>query len=365
MAGLGVWSASCGGEDPTGPAPTLEEPGVLVSGFRVPDGLAVIAEDEFLFAERYGGLFHYRSGEAVRVPGIPVSRTRDVYGGFLDVSLHPEFEDNRWVYIAYNDAGFGLTVARFEFRNGQAEGLQPIFESGEFSIGSRIVWEDPSHFFVSFGIGGSPYPDPGPQDVTMDVGKIHRLRADGSVPVDNPLLPGASQPSSVFSWGHRNPQGLHFDAVSGTLYANEHGPLGGDELNVVDAGANYGWPLFSYGVNYDGSPVSDLSEEEARESSALPLKAWGTDFRVAPSGLLYVPEGGEDGHFLMGAMYRQALIRYDPAQDLTQVVLAGIGRVRDLARLPGGGLLIAVDAGSPTAAHSGRIIQLTPEGELP
>ncbi|MEJ2312596.1 MAG: PQQ-dependent sugar dehydrogenase [Gemmatimonadales bacterium] len=348
----------------------ITEPGVLASGYGITDAIAVIGEEEFLFAERSGALHHYVGGEVTELQGIPASRTVDGgrYGGLLDVSLHPDFADNRLVYIAYDDAAFGLAVARFEFRDDRARNLEVIYESNEFSIGSRIAWEDASHFFLSFGVGGSPLPAPGPQDLGSDVGKIHRLTADGQIPPDNPLLPGASVPSTIWSYGHRNPQGLHYDAATRTLYENEHGPMGGDELNIITAGGNYGWPLFSYGLNYDGTPVSDMTEEEAAAVSILPFKFWGPDFRVAPSGLLLVEDSHSpswNGSFLMGALNPQHLLRYDPATDETEIVVAGVGRVRDVAQLPSGKLLISVDAGSPNASNSGRIIQLPPGGGLP
>jgi glucose/arabinose dehydrogenase len=307
-------------------------------------------------------------GEVTAIAGIPESRTVDMFGGLLDVSLHPGFEDNRLVYIAYNDAGFGLAVARFELRDDRARNLEVVHESNDFSIGSRIAWEDSSHFFLSFGVGGSPYPVPGPQDLGSDLGKIHRLTADGGIPPDNPLLPGASAPSTIWSYGHRNPQGLHYDAAQQTLYESEHGPMGGDELNIITAGGNYGWPLFSYGLNYDGTPVSDMTEEEAAAVSIIPAKFWGPDFRVAPSGLLLIEDGqlpSWTGSFLLGALNPQHLLRYDPATDETEIVLTNVGRVRDVARLPSGKLLISVDAGSPSPSRSGRIIQLSPEGDLP
>ena len=298
-----------------------------------------------------------------KVRGLPPSRTSGVYGGLLDVSLHPGFRDSRLVYIAYDDASFDLTVARFELRDDRAERLSVIYKSDEFSIGSRIEWEDPSHFFLSFGVGGDPYPAPGPQDLSADVGKIHRLMADGQIPPDNPILPGASKPSTIWSYGHRNPQGLYYDASERTLYATEHGPLGGDELNIVVAGGNYGWPLFSYGLNYDRTRVSDMSEDAARAVSILPAKFWGPDYRVAPSGLLFV-EGSQfaswNGAFLLGALNPQHLLRYDPATDETEIVLRNVGRVRDIAQLPSGKLLIAVDAGSPKPSDRGRIIELSP-----
>jgi glucose/arabinose dehydrogenase len=212
-------------------------------------------------------------------------------------------------------------------------------------------------------VGGNPYPAPGPQDLSADVGKIHRLTADGRIPPDNPILPGASKPSTIWSYGHRNPQGLYYDASERTLYATEHGPLGGDELNVVRAGGNYGWPLFSHGLNYNRTRVSDMSEDAARAVSILPAQFWGPDYRVAPSGLLFV-EGSQfvswNGAFLLGALYPQHLLRYDPATDVTEIVLRNVGRVRDIAQLPSGKLLIAVDEGSPKSQDRGRIIELTP-----
>jgi glucose/arabinose dehydrogenase len=354
-----LWSCA---DHPTDDGVT-NEPGVLTSGYWIPDGIAVIGESEFLFADRAGTLYHYASGRVTGVRGIPVSRTSGIYGGLLDVSLHPSFPNSRLVYIAYNDNSFDLTVARFELRDDQAEKLSVIYKSDEFSIGSRIEWEDPSHFFLSFGIGGDPYPDPGPQDLGSDVGKIHRLTADGQIPPDNPILPGASKPSTIWSYGHRNPQGLYYDALKRTLYETEHGPLGGDELNIVTAGGNYGWPLFSYGLNYNGTPVSNMSESAARAVSILPMKFWTPDFRVAPSGLLFVEDSqftSWNGGFLFGALNPHHLLRYDPVTGETQIVMRNVGRVRDIAQLPSGKLLIAVDRGSPNPSDRGRIIELSP-----
>ena len=353
---------SCQADDPTAQSgPT--EPGVLASGYWIPDGIAVIAESEFLFADRGGELHHYAGGRVTAVRGLPRSRTSGVFGGLLDVSLHPSFRDSRLVYVAYDDASFDLTVARFELRDDRAENLGVIYHSDEFSIGSRIEWEDSSHFFLSFGVGGDPYPAPGPQNLSSDVGKIHRLKADGQIPADNPILPGALKPSTIWSYGHRNPQGLYYDTLKRTLYATEHGPLGGDELNIVRAGGNYGWPLFSYGLNYDRTRVSDMSEDAARAVSILPVKFWGPDFRVAPSGLLFV-EGSQfaswNGAFLLGALNPQHLLRYDPTTGETEIVLRNVGRVRDIAQLPSGKLLIAVDARSPKPSDRGRIIELSP-----
>jgi glucose/arabinose dehydrogenase len=352
------WSCA---DDPTDHVAT--EPGVLASGYGITDGIAVIGESEFLFADRAGAVYHYVGGRVSEVRGIPATRMSTVYGGLLDVSVHPGFAHNRLVYIAYDNNAYDLTVARFELRDDRAENLRVIYQSDEFSIGSRIEWQDTSHFFLSFGVGGDPYPQPGPQDLSADVGKIHRITADGQIPRDNPIFAGTSTPSTIWSYGHRNPQGLHYDVSARTLYATEHGPLGGDELNIVVAGGNYGWPLFSYGLNYNRTPVSDMSEGAARAVSNLPAKFWGPDNRVAPSGLLFV-DGSQftswNGAFLFGALRPQHLLRYDPATGRTEIVLPNVGRVRDIAQLPSGKLLIAVDAGSPKPSDRGRIIELSP-----
>ena len=145
------------------------EPGVLASGYWIPDGIAVIGEGDFLFADRRGALFHYANGEASEVRGLPPTTMRTSFGGVLDVILHPGFSQNRLVYIAYNNQSFDLSVARFELRRNRIENLRVIHQFDEFSIGSRIEWEDSSHFFLSFGVGGNPYPDPGPQDLSADV----------------------------------------------------------------------------------------------------------------------------------------------------------------------------------------------------
>lgn len=357
---------SCGSEGlvfPQNPGAVGE---TLASGYWIPDGLAVINEEEFLFADRDGAVHYYLDGEVTQLQGVPQSRTSGIYGGLLDVSLHPDFDENRLVYIAYDNPSFRLSVARFELRDGRAEDVAVIYESADFSIGSRIEWESSSHFFLSFGIGGDPYPDPGPQNLGEDVGKIHRLTADGTIPADNPVFPGSTGPSTVWSYGHRNPQGLHYDSVEQRLYATEHGPLGGDELNLVTAGGNYGWPLFSYGLNYDETLVSNMTEEEAAVDLTAPVHFWGPDFRVAPSGLLYLEDGpfaSSAGSFLMGALNPQHLLRYDPDTEETRILLEDAGRIRDVARLPSGMLLVAIDEGSPESSDPGRIVLLDPGEE--
>lgn len=342
---------------------------VIASGFEIPWGIEIISENEFLVTERIGELYHYKNGEIHKVENIPGVRLAEddagiKYGGLMDVSLHPQYEQNQRVYIAYVAPDGLLRIARFKLQEDRALNFETLFTANGFSIGTRIEWQDDTHFFFSLGMGGNPYPEIGAQNMQQDRGKIHRLREDGSIPRDNPLLPGKSAPSSIWSYGHRNPQGLYYNKANEMLYANEHGPMGGDELNQVLKGENYGWPLFSYGLNYNRTAVSEMSESDARAETQLPMKYWTHDFRVAPSGLLYL-EGSKffnwNGSFLMGALNPHHLLRYHAERDQTEIALPNVGRVRDIAQLPSGNLLILVDRLSVNPETRGRILKLIPK----
>lgn len=340
---------------------TLE---VVASGFGIPWAVEVLGEDEYLVAERFGSLVHVRDGETVELEGLPEGQILPApplyLGGYNDVSLHPGFEDNGLVYLAYVGTDYRMAVVRFDFSDRTVRDVEVVFRSNAFSIGSRIAWPDADHLFVTQGIAGYPYPDPGAQVLANDGGKIHRLRADGSVPPDNPVFDGAAGPTSVWSYGHRDTQGLLVEG--GVLYATEHGPLGGDELNVIERGGNYGWPLFSYGLNYDETPVGTMTEADAARTTVLPLKAWDRTFNMAPSGLVRL-EGSAfpawDGAFLWGSLAQRRLIAYDPATDRTAVLLEDAGRIRDVAQLPSGALLILRDA-TDLEARDGQVVKVDP-----
>lgn len=340
---------------------------VLADGFEIPWSIEIINENEYLFTERMGGLFHYKNGIVNEILGLPESQTYffdRYYGGTMDVSLHPQFNNNNTVYLAYVDPNYHTNLARFKLINDKVENFEIILNANEFSIGSRIAWEDNNHLFMTMGVGGAPKPDPGPQDILDPRGKIFRLMADGSIPEDNPVFSGMNIPSAVWSYGHRDPQGLFYDDENAILYANEHGPLGGDELNIINKGENYGWPLFSYGLNYDLTKVSDMTEEEAKKVTTLPLKYWTPDFRIAPSGLLLLKNSNFtdwNGSFLMGALAYQHIVRYNPKTDQTEIVVPNVGRVRDIAQLPSGDLLILLDKSSPSLWSKGRLVKLSPK----
>ena len=338
---------------------------VLAKGFEIPFSIEVISEDDYLFTERMGALYRYSKGETMEIEGLPESKTFTTdrpYGGMMDISLHPDFSSNQMVYLAYVNESYQMAVGRFILQGNMAKDFEIIFSSNQFAIGSRIEWQDDQHFFLSFGVGGAPGPEPGPQDLNDPRGKIFRLMADGSIPEDNPVFTGKSKPSGVWSYGHRDPQGLYYDADNGVLYSNEHGPLGGDEFNVITKGGNYGWPLFSYGLNYDGTKVSEMTQEEAAKSTVLPKKYWGPDFRLAPSCLVRLQNSNfEDwnDYFLIGGLTYQHLIGYNPDTDETKILMEKVGRVRDVAQLPSGDLVILIDQKSPGLFSKGRLVKLS------
>lgn len=338
---------------------------ILADGFEIPYAIAVIDEDDYLFTERMGALYRYQNGELKEVNGLPKSKTYTTdrpYGGMMDISLHPQFKSNQIAYLAYVDKDYHLAVAKFRLIKNTAQDVEIIFSSEQFAIGSRFAWQDDSHFFLSFGVGGAPGPEPGPQDLNDSRGKIFRLKDDGTIPADNPVFPGMDKPSGIWSYGHRDPQGLYYDTDNEVLYSNEHGPLGGDEFNIIIKGGNYGWPLFSYGLNYDGTKVSDMTEEEAAKNTILPLKYWSPEFRLAPSCLVKLNNSNFkewNDVFLIGALTYQHLVSYHPETEETAIVLPKIGRVRDVAQLPSGNLVILIDHKSPSIWSKGRLVKLS------
>ena len=351
-------------QQPAGSEFNIEQE-VLAEGYEIPFAIEVIAEDDLLFTERMGALYRYEQGEVRKVIGIPESKTFTTdrpYGGMMDISLHPEFTSNSIVYLAYVDQNYQLAIARFRLEENKAEDFEIIFHGDQFAIGSRFEWQDDEHFFLTYGVGGAPGPEPGPQDLSDPRGKIFRLKADGSIPEDNPVFEGMNGPSGIWSYGHRDPQGLYYDAEDDILYSNEHGPLGGDEFNIITKGGNYGWPLFSYGLNYDGTKVSNMTEEDAAKSTVLPEKYWGPDFRLAPSCLVRLDNSNFEewnDYFLIGGLTYQHLIGYNPDTDETKILLHKVGRIRDIAQLPSGDLVLLIDHKSPGLFSKGRLVKLS------
>lgn len=318
--------------------------------------------------------------DGFEVPGI-----RLVYGlGYLlDVALHPDYAENGWIYLSYTERcgdcnaesrGTGRPVSMVALSRGRIDDcewvdVEPIYRADiehytgmpDMAAGGRIAFDGKGHVFLSIGIkGGSEYA--GVQDLDKPYGKIHRVRDDGAIPADNPFvdMPGALP--TIWTYGHRSPQGLEVDPRTGTLWETEMGPRGGDEVNVLRPGGNYGWPLYSRGMNYDGTPV-DLAKELGIELDLDALEHPVVDLTPSPAVSSFVVYRGDAfpewrGNLLVGTLKATELYRMVVRGDRVvhrETLLEGLGRIRDVETGPDGSVYLLLEH-----ASSGRIVRLVP-----
>ena len=278
----------------------------VAEGFSIPYGIAIVSENEYFITDRIGKLYHFKDSTLIEIGGMPEVVAFGIpgipailHGGLMDINLHPNYRTNDWIYVTYLPSDGFATVSRFKVKNNVAIQFEDVFKTSNqnyYGNGMRIEWEDSTHFFLNIGCSNfSTYTHPVlfAQDLSEDAGKIHRLNEDGSIPSDNPILDGRDTPTTIWSYGHRDVQGLYFDAPTNTLFGVEHGPKGGDEFNIIEKGKNYGWPLFSYGINYDGVGVSTISKDSAATFTVLPEHFWTVPTSdggqaIAPACLLKV-----------------------------------------------------------------------------
>jgi len=235
---------------------------IMAIGVRVPFGMTFLSESQALITDRPGTLWlldtHTRA--MTRVGGVPaVSDTVD--GGLLDVAVHPDYARTGWIYFSYaekSDTGKATVIERAHLRDGRLVGRQRLFTAypavaSDYHFGSRLAFKD-GYLFITLGereISALA------QELWTHLGKVVRLHDDGRIPNDNPFVGRPGARPEIWSYGHRNPHGLAFQPETGELWESEHGPLGGDEINVIKRGLNYGWPTVTFGREYDGGPVGD------------------------------------------------------------------------------------------------------------
>jgi len=235
---------------------------VVATGVRVPFGMAFLPDWRALVTDRPGTLWllDIRTGAMTRVAGVPAV-SDSVDGGLLDIEVHPEYARNGWLYFSYaerTDTGKATVVERARLRDARLVDRQRLFTAypavaGDYHFGSRLALKD-GYLFITLGERESSALA---QELWTDLGKIVRLFDDGRIPNDNPFVGRAGARPEIWSYGHRNPHGLVFHPQTGELWESEHGPLGGDEINVIKRGLNYGWPTVTFGREYDGGPVGD------------------------------------------------------------------------------------------------------------
>ncbi|MFN4183873.1 MAG: PQQ-dependent sugar dehydrogenase [Hyphomonas sp.] len=358
---LALILSACG-EAPAPAAPAITAPaqsgavsGVsleLVTPAEQPWGMAFLPDGGLLFTEKEGGLkFFAAGGTAASVSGLPEAYVEG-QAGYLGLTLDPGFSGNRLVYVSLSTGSAAANSAavfrgRLSEDNSALESVEQIFKADDrdtaYHYGSRLAFGGDGKLFVSLGEGFKYMADS--QNPKNTHGTIVRINADGSIPADNPFADGVNGKPEVWSYGHRNVQGLYFDAATDTLWATEHGPRGGDELNIVKPGVNYGWPTITYGVNYDGTVIT---KETEAEGMAQPETYWVPS--IAPAGLTMVTSDkypGWEGDLFSGGMNGPdglVLVRID--LDGSKVagkenLLKGEMAIRDVVQGPDGYLYIA------------------------
>jgi glucose/arabinose dehydrogenase len=318
-----------------------------------PWGLAFLPNGDLLFSEKENGLKYVTggAGEAMPVTGMPPAMTEG-QGGYFGITLDPDFENNRLIYVAYaqgtpTDNGTAVIRARLSDDHTTLEDVTEIFRADSrdtaYHFGGRLQFANDGTLFISLGEGFKYMKDA--QDPHITHGSLIRVNSDGTIPADNPFADGVDGKPAVYSYGHRNIQGLYYDKPSGTLYETEHGPKGGDEFNIIKPGANYGWPVITYGVNYDGTIITEETEKEGMEQ---PLTYWVPS--IAPSGLTRLTSDvypGWKGDFFVGGMNGPAgmvLVRVrmsDGAVAERENLFKDEYPIRDVAQSPDGHLYIA------------------------
>ncbi len=323
----------------------------LTDGLEHPWGLAFLPDGRMLVTERPGRLRIVKDGWLMPDPvaGVP-EVWEDGQGGLLDVALHPDFAENGLVYLSYaspDDDDEGATaVARGRFEGNRLEDVEEIYialprDDGGRHFGSRLVFAD-GYLFVTAGERGEP---DRAQDLGDPAGSIIRLHDDGRVPDDNPFVGTPGARPELYSVGHRNPQGMTRETATGRIYAIEHGPKGGDELNLIEAGVNYGWPVITYGKSYMGFKIGEGTH---KEGMAQPVHYWVPS--ISPSGLtIYDADRfpAWQGSFFAGALSAELLVRLEVAGGrvvMEERMLEDLEeRIRDVRQGPDGLIYLLTD----------------------
>lgn len=284
-----IFSIACTvkGEKSSPPSPTVDQPTstVLFQGSDVIWGFDFIDSDHILFTERSGKLkiLNLKTKGTVVVQNLPASQQYG-QGGLLDVILHPEFSKNGWVYFSYavkEANSYETRISRAQLKDDKLSNVQVLFTSNSGStldihFGSRIVFDGEGHIFFTVGDRGQR---DDAQKLTTANGKVHRLMDDGQIPTDNPFAKQKGAVPSIWSFGHRNLQGLYYDSTTKILWEQEHGPMGGDEINIIEKGKNYGWPVITYGREYSGPKIGTTHKD------GMEQPAYYYTPSIAPSGL--------------------------------------------------------------------------------
>lgn len=336
----------------------------VATGFESPWGFAQLPNGDYLITDRAGVLYMVDQNRNKTIIKNTPKVLAEGQGGLLDIELHPNYITNGWVYLSYSkfkeENGTKMTstaIMRGKIKGNEFTESQEIFEALPYTktkhhYGSRIVFDKNSYLFFSVGERGMEKVFP--QSTENDNGKIHRLNDDGNIPKDNPYINDGKNHGSIYSFGHRNPQGLTLNNETNEIWETEHGPRGGDEVNVIKKGANFGWPVISYGINYDGKPITDISKKEGMEQ---PQIQWTPS--IAPSGLTFVTGDkypAWKGNLLAGSLrfnYLNRCILKNNKIVGQEKLLVNIGRMRNVEMGNDGYIYVSIE-------NPGTVFRLRP-----
>lgn len=326
----------------------------VFQGIERPWHMEWLPNGDMLVTERSGTLYRVKSdGSSSEITGVPKVRVKG-QDGLFSVLLHPNYEENNWLYLSYSnlqvngkDSLTTTVISRFLLSGNMLSDKKLILEADPYTnkqvhFGARMAFASDGTLYITVGDRGER--DVNPQDLSRMPGKIHRVNDDGTIPNSNPFIGIDSVKSSIYSYGHRNPQGLAFHPETGLLWQHEHGPRGGDEINIIRPGKNYGWPVISYGINYNGTIFTSELEKEGMEQ---PQHYWVPS--IAPCGMTFVTSDRYPdwkGNILAGSLRFQYLNRCEIVGDKVvyeEKMLPKVGRLRSVEEGPDGFIYISVE----------------------
>ncbi len=324
----------------------------VVDGLDIAWGMEFLPDGSILIAEQEGKMILFKDGKKTQIKNVPEVVYKN-QGGLLDLKLHPDYANNGWIYFSFSgniendDEGANTTVMRARLKENELIDKELIYKATPNTkkgqhFGSRIEFDKDGYLFFSVGDRGNR--DVNPQNINRDGGKIYRLHDDGSIPSDNPFVQTTGAKAAVYSFGHRNPQGMAMNLETGQIWVHEHGPQGGDEINIIEAGKNYGWPLITYGINYDGSEITKDTDLPNMEQ---PLHFWVPS--IAPSGMAFINSDlypGWKGNLLVGSLkfqYLNLVFIENGKVVKEEKLIEGMGRVRTVKVAPDGYIYVSIE----------------------
>ncbi len=340
---------------------------IIAEGLEHPWGMAFLPDGQILVTERPGRLRLIEQGKLLEeeIDGLP-SISDYGQGGLLDVALHPNYNENGWIYFSYaaSEDGFslktGTEVGRGRLVNNRIVDWQHLFKLKKKTnkrqhFGSRLVFDQDNKLYITLGDRGQRFRA---QDLNDHAGSVIRLNDDGSIPSDNPFVNQKGKQPEIYSYGHRNMQGAALNPLSGRLWTHEHGPQGGDELNIIEAGANYGWPVITYGKEYGSG--NDIGVGTHKAGMIQPIHYWVPS--IAPSGMaFYSGDKFPDwkGDLFIGSLKFKLLVRLQLNGDKViaeqRLLKNKLGRIRDVKNGPDGYLYLLTDE------SDGKLVRLSPK----